>query len=344
MSDNILFSDDPGRDLKRFLDSKNYSKIAVLTDNHTALSCYPKLQPILPAHQSIEISSGEEHKTIATCEFIWTKMTDQALDRHAVLIIIGGGVLGDMGGFCAATYKRGIDFILIPTTLLSQVDASIGGKLGVDFKHFKNHIGVFQTPVFTLLHSGFLHTLPTAEKRSGFAEVIKHALIADAGVWKEIQKRSLPDQAWDKLLKHSVNVKLNVVTEDPYEKGLRKILNAGHTIGHAIETFLLDVNRKVLHGEAVAAGLICESFLAREKGMLSEQEFEEIRHYILTVFGKIRLEPGEEEVVVKLTTQDKKNKENRILCVLLDGIGKAQWDCEIRPEEVKRALSFYRSA
>lgn len=344
MSDNILFSDNPGPDLKRFLDVKNYSKIAVLTDNHTALSCYPKLQPILPVHQNIEISSGEEHKTIATCEFIWTKMTDQALDRHAVLIIIGGGVLGDMGGFCAATYKRGIDFILIPTTLLSQVDASIGGKLGVDFKHFKNHIGVFQTPVFTLLHSGFLHTLPTAEKRSGFAEVIKHALIADAGVWQEIQKRSLADQAWDKLLKHSVNVKLKVVTEDPYEKGLRKVLNAGHTIGHAIETFLLDVNRKVLHGEAVAAGLICESFLAREKGMLSEEEFEEIRHYILTVFGKIRLEPGEEEVIVKLTRQDKKNKENRILCVLLDGIGKAQWDCEIRPEEVKRALSFYRSA
>jgi 3-dehydroquinate synthase len=344
MTDNILFSADPGPDLKKFLEEKKYSKIAVLTDNHTAVSCYPKLQPILPPHQKIEIPSGEEYKTISTCEVIWTKMTDQALDRHAVLIIIGGGVLGDMGGFCAATYKRGIDFILIPTTLLSQVDASIGGKLGIDFKHFKNHIGVFQIPVFTLLHSGFLQTLPHEEKRSGFAEVIKHALIADAGQWKEIQKKTIEHQPWDILLKHSVKVKLNVVTQDPYEKGLRKILNAGHTVGHALETYLLNANRKILHGEAVAVGLVCEGFLAWEKGMLSQEAFEEIRRYILAIFGKVMFEPEEEEAITNLTTQDKKNKENKILCVLLDGIGKARWDCEVRPEEVKRALAFYRSA
>ena len=344
MTDNILFSADPGPDLKKFLEGKNYSKIAVLTDNNTALCCYPKLQQILPPHQKIEIASGEEHKTISTCEAIWTKMTDQEMDRHSVLIVIGGGVLGDMGGFCAATYKRGIDFILIPTTLLSQVDASIGGKLGIDFKHFKNHIGVFQTPVFTLLHSGFLNTLPEAEKRSGFAEVIKHALVADPHMWKEIQKKSIHDQPWDLLLKHSVDVKLKVVTQDPYEKGLRKILNAGHTIGHAIETYLLNANRKILHGEAVAVGLVCEGFLACEKGMLSQQAFEEIHQYILTVFGKVKFESGEEEAIAKLTTQDKKNKANKILCVLLEGIGKARWDCEVKPEEVKRALAFYRSA
>jgi 3-dehydroquinate synthase len=344
MTDNIQFSDDPAHDLKRFLDDKKYSKVAVLTDHNTARHCYPKLAQVLPFHQNIEIASGEEQKNIATCDAIWTKMTHQELDRHSVLIIIGGGVLGDMGGFCAATYKRGIDFILIPTTLLAQVDASIGGKLGIDFKHFKNHIGVFQTPVLTLIHAGFLDTLPEAEKRSGFAEVIKHALIADRKVWQEIEALSFVDQPWDMLLKHSVAVKLNVVSEDPYEKGLRKTLNAGHTIGHALETFLLTANRKILHGEAVAAGLVCESFIALEKGKLVQEEFDEIRRFIIKVFGKVGFDAGEEEDIAKLTIQDKKNKENRILCVLLDGIGKARWDCEIRPEDVKRALSFYRSA
>lgn len=344
MTDNILFSDDPASDLKHFLESRKYSKVAVLTDSHTALYCYPAFQKVLPTHELIEIASGEEHKNIDTCGFIWEKMTLAELDRHSVMIIIGGGVLGDMGGFCAATYKRGIDFILIPTTLLSQVDASIGGKLGIDFKHFKNHIGVFQTPVFTLLHSGFLKTLPEAEKRSGFAEVIKHALISDAAAWNDIRKHSFSEQPWEKLLPHSVNVKLKVVTEDPYEKGLRKTLNAGHTIGHAVETFLLQSNRKILHGEAVAAGLVCEAFLARERGMLTETEFAEILNYILNVFGKVTFSSNEEEAIAGLTTQDKKNKGNRILCVLLDGIGNAKWDCEIRPEEVKRALAFYRSA
>lgn len=344
MADNILFSAEPAASLKAFLEKKKYSRVAVLTDDHTVRDCYPLLRNALPAHLHIQVPSGEEHKNLATCEFIWGKMTDEALDRHAALVIIGGGVLGDMGGFCAATYKRGIDFVLVPTTLLSQVDASIGGKLGIDFQHFKNHIGVFKTPAFTLLHSGFLKTLPEEEKRSGFAEVIKHALIADAAVWKEIKGRRLSEQPWDMLLPHSVNVKLKVVTEDPYEKGLRKVLNAGHTIGHALETYLLQSNRKILHGEAVAAGLICEAFLARERGMLQQKEFNEIVHYIVSVFGKVELLAGEEEKIAERAGQDKKNKGNKILCVLLDGIGNARWDCEIRPEEVKRALSFYRSA
>jgi 3-dehydroquinate synthase len=344
MTDNILFSADPAGDLSGFLEERKYSKLAVLTDDHTAADCYPLLSKAIPSHHNIEVSSGEEHKNLTTCELIWGKMTDQALDRHSALIIVGGGVLGDMGGFCAATYKRGIDFVLIPTTLLSQVDASIGGKLGIDFRDFKNHIGVFKTPALTILHSGFLSTLPAAEKRSGFAEVIKHALIADKETWREIRERSFDDQPWDHLLRHSVSVKRRVVSQDPYESGLRKVLNAGHTIGHAVETFLLQTKRKILHGEAVAVGLVCEAFLAREKGMLSDHDFQEIPTYLLRVFGKVELKEGEEVDITSLTTQDKKNKGNKTLCVLLDGIGNARWDCEIRPDEVKRALSFYRSA
>jgi 3-dehydroquinate synthase len=344
MTDNILFTPDAAADLNSFLVRKNYSKATVLTDVNTSKYCYPKIHPKMGPHDKIEVASGEELKNIATCEYIWSEMTDQAMDRHSVLIILGGGVLGDMGGFCAATYKRGIDFILIPTTLLSQVDASIGGKLGIDFNHFKNHIGVFQTPALTLLDAGFLTTLPKEEKRSGFAEVIKHALIADNSMWEVIKKNSLDNQHWDSLLKHSVKVKLNVVTEDPYEKGLRKTLNAGHTIGHALETYLLNANRKVLHGEAVAAGIICEGFLARERGMLEPEEFDQMCSYILEVFGKVTFQPEEAEAIAALAKQDKKNKGNKILCVLLEGIGKARWDCEVRPEDVKRALSFYCSA
>ena len=344
MTDNILFSTEPATDLKNFLREKNYSKVVVLTDEHTTVYCYSHIDIGLPLHEKIEIHSGEEQKNITTCASIWDEMTSLEMDRHSALIILGGGVLGDMGGFCAATYKRGIDFVLIPTTLLSQVDASIGGKLGVDFRHLKNHIGVFQTPVLTLLHSGFLSTLPEMEMRSGFAEVIKHALISDISAWSQLRSHSFQDQPWESLIRHSVKVKLNVVSADPFEKGLRKTLNAGHTIGHAVETFLLQSQRKILHGEAVAVGLVCEAFLAREKGMLSDQEFQEIQQYILAVFGKIHLAAGEEEAIARLTAQDKKNKGNRILCVLLNGIGNAKWDCEISSEEVKRALAFYRSA
>jgi 3-dehydroquinate synthase len=270
-------------------------------------------------------------------------MTDQALDRHSVLIVIGGGVLGDMGGFCAATFKRGIDFVLIPTTLLSQVDASIGGKLGVDFNHFKNHIGVFQHPALTILHAGFLKTLSSRELRSGFAEIIKHTLISDPAMWETIRLSSYSSLDWQALTKHSVSFKQKVVSEDPKEKGLRKILNAGHTIGHAIETYLLDSGNKVLHGEAIAGGLIVEGFIARERGLLKADALEAISTYILSIYGKVQIADNADDRILELALQDKKNLGNKILCVLLDGIGKARWDCEISSDEVKRALSFYRS-
>jgi 3-dehydroquinate synthase len=256
---------------------------------------------------------------------------------------VGGGVLGDMGGFCAATYKRGIDFILVATTLLAQADASIGGKLAVDFNHFKNHIGVFQLPALTLLYSGFFESLPFSELRSGFAEVVKHTLISDRAMWNELRRKDLKSQDWNKLVLHSVKYKAYVVTEDPKEKGLRKILNAGHTIGHAVESFLLANSSKVLHGEAIAAGLIAEAHIAVKRNLLDEDSFKEIAEYLLKIFGKISLKSEQLNDIALLALQDKKNKENKILCVLLDGIGNAQLDCEISLEEVKDALNFYRS-
>ncbi len=343
MADNILFSTDPAGDLAGFLRERGHSKICVVTDEHTVVHCYPELAASLPPHQRVTLPAGEAHKNLDTCARLWQAFTDQALDRRSVVVVVGGGVLGDMAGFCAATYKRGIDFILVPTTLLAQVDASIGGKLGVDFNHFKNHIGVFQHPALTLLHAGFLKTLPEAELRSGFAEIVKHTLIADASMWNEIRGREFAEQDWEKLIHHSVQVKKRIVADDPREKGLRKVLNAGHTLGHAIETHMLNMGNHILHGEAVAAGLICEAAIAMDRGLLTREHGQEISDYLNANFPRINLPENDDEVIAALTVQDKKNQGNKILCVLLEGPGKARWDCEISLDEVKGALSSYRT-
>src|SRR5688572_6776733 len=324
LPDNVLFSADPAKDLREFVLAKKYSKLAVLTDENTRAHCYAEVSYLLPDHFVIEINSGEENKSLASCTAIWQAMTDHTLDRHACVIILGGGVLGDMGGFCAATYKRGIDFILVPTTLLAQADASIGGKLGIDFNHFKNHIGVFQKPILTLIYSGFLKSLPLPELRSGFAEVVKHTLISDRPMWEAVSSRSLGDQPWDVLIRHSVEFKARVTTEDPTEKGLRKILNAGHTVGHALETFLLNKGRRILHGEAIAVGLIAEVYIAQARSMISEEELHKICSFLVQVYGKISIKESELDEISRLILQDKKNKENKILCVLLDGIGRSR--------------------
>ena len=315
----------------------------VLADEHTQEFCYPVISGFLPEHGVLTVESGEESKVLETCEAIWQTMTDERLDRHAALIIIGGGVLGDMGGFCAATYKRGIDFILIPTTLLAQADASIGGKLGIDFNNFKNHIGAFKQPALTLLHAGFLKTLPEQELRSGFAEVIKHALISDKKLWDVIRTKDLKSQDWNALLKQSAEFKYSIIEQDPFEKGLRKILNAGHSVGHALESYFLSNGNKILHGEAIAAGLIAEAYIASKKKLLDDASLKEITTYILKIFGKLTIPQNALEQIAELCLQDKKNKGNSVFSALPNGIGKAKWDVEISAEEIAESLRFYRS-
>jgi len=341
LPDNIKFSTDPTKELAGFIQTRKYSSLTVLTDNNTHIHCYPLIASALPPHSIINIKSGEEEKNLDTCALIWKEMTNQLLDRHACILILGGGVLGDMGGFCAATYKRGIDFILIPTTLLAQTDASIGGKLGIDFNNLKNHIGIFQQPALTLIHSGFISTLPAAELRSGFAEVIKHTLISDRNMWQQISALPLEKQSWELLTRHSVEFKAGVTLQDPTEQGLRKILNAGHTIGHALESYLLNSGRRVLHGEAIAVGLITEAFVANGRGLISSEDLAAITTFIVSIFGKIDLDAGVRNAVNELIMQDKKNKAGKILCVLLNGIGQARWDYEISLAEVDEALAYY---
>ncbi|MEQ8424632.1 MAG: iron-containing alcohol dehydrogenase, partial [Cyclobacteriaceae bacterium] len=194
---SVIIKKNIGQALKDVLNQKTYSKVGVLVDANTENLCLPTIAKELPNHEIIRVEPGEKFKTLETCERIWEQLTQKGFDRFSVLIVLGGGVLGDMGGFCASTYKRGIDFILIPTTLLSQVDASVGGKLGIDFMGFKNHIGLFREPEATFISSAFLSTLPIRELRSGFAEVIKHSLICNASKWKSITQNGLEEQNWD---------------------------------------------------------------------------------------------------------------------------------------------------
>lgn len=330
--------------LPAFIGANSYSKIIVIVDTQTRRHCYPLVKELLPAHVLITVPNGENHKTLQTCETIWDGITRAEVDRHGLVINIGGGVIGDMGGFCAAVYKRGIDFIQIPTTLLSQVDASVGGKLGIDFNGFKNHLGVFNLPKRVLIDPVFLKTLPERELRSGFAEVIKHCLIADAAKWNEIKELDFDMQNWPDLIAHSVAVKQKVVSEDPTEKGLRKILNFGHTLGHAVETHFLSKPKKsqLLHGEAIAAGMIMEAFLAFKKKSISEQELGEIEEFLFAIYGKVSIRPEDTAAILEFTRQDKKNKGRKILFSLLHGIGNCSYDITATSAEMLSAIEYYQ--
>jgi len=320
---------------------RKYSCIGVLVDENTRRLCYEQIRDKLPPHHVIQIPAGETHKNLYTCQQIWQQLTDYQFDRHSLLIVLGGGVLGDMGGFCAATFKRGIDFLLVPTTLLAQVDASIGGKLGVDFGPYKNHIGVFQQPVLTCIATNFLETLPERELRSGFAEVIKHCLVADKKMWNTIRTRSLREQDWLTLVKHSVKIKNKVVKKDPLEKGFRKILNFGHTIGHAMEGHFLASSNRLFHGEAIAAGMIMETFIASRKKLLADEDLQDVTHYILSIFGKVGM--PRENTWMNLLKQDKKNKGDKILIALPTQLGKAVWDVPVSEKEIRDSIEYYQS-
>jgi 3-dehydroquinate synthase len=330
-----------GSILSKYLAAHNYSQIAVIVDDKTKRFCYPKIKSLLPKHLLVSIKNGEINKNLETCGHIWQVLTDANADRHSLVINLGGGVIGDMGGFCASTYKRGIDFIQMPTTLLSQVDASVGGKLGIDFNGFKNHIGVFRVPNLVIIDPDFLKTLPMSELRSGFAEVIKHCLIKDADMWGQISRKDLAEQNWAALIAHSVAIKSAITEADPTEKGLRKILNFGHTLGHAVETYLLNSPRHLLHGEAIAVGMITEAYISMKRGHISKAELAEIEEYIFAIYGKVDIKEADFEAVIKLTLQDKKNRAGKVLFSLLKGIGNCMYDVEVSNKEMRAALGYY---
>jgi len=340
---SLFFTDAIHEKLKEYVSDESYSSIVILVDENTDKHCYPLIQEALPGHHKIVIKSGEAYKTLETCKQIWTELTNYQLDRNSLLINLGGGVIGDMGGFCAATYKRGIDFINLPTTLLSQVDASIGGKLGIDFKGFKNHIGLFKDPNAILIDTVFLKTLSKNEFLSGFAEIIKHSIIASEEQWNYLSSTPFEDINFAELIPKSVAIKKRVVEEDPYEKGKRKILNFGHTVGHAIESFYLDSDSHLLHGEAIAIGMICESYIARKLNLLSEKENKLIENFIRKHYRTHQSIEDDIEGIYALALQDKKNKASKILMSLPNGIGSAQFDIEVNQQLFVESLNYYSS-
>lgn len=333
--------DDIGTSLKDFFAEHQYSKIAVLVDENTGRHCYPIIQKHLPEHILIEIQSGEVNKNLRTCEHIWQELTNHHFDRKSLMVNLGGGVIGDMGGFCAVTYKRGIDFINIPTTLLAAVDANIGGKLGIDFQGFKNHLGFFQDPNEVFIDPVFLRTLSPRELRSGFAEVIKHGLIADADYFHAVMKEELNQPNWNAVIAHSVHIKSEVVAEDPREKGLRKILNFGHTVGHAIESFYLESENHLLHGEAIAIGMVCEAYLSTKLLGMSEDDLATITETMFRVYPELVINKKDFTSIIKLMYQDKKNINSFLNHSLLYELGRAGYDVAVDEKDVMDSLFYY---
>ncbi|MCL4125963.1 UNVERIFIED_CONTAM: hypothetical protein GTU68_012040 [Idotea baltica] len=269
-------------------------------------------------------------------------MTKAALDRKALVVNLGGGVIGDMGGFVAGTYKRGIDFAQVPTTLLAQVDASVGGKLGIDFNGLKNHIGLFRNPIGVYINPMFLETLSFEEKRSGFAEIVKHHLIADNEAWQKLKEiTDLNELGYPNLIQHSIDIKSRIVESDPEEKGARKSLNFGHTVGHAVETYFLESGNRLLHGEAIAIGMICEAWISHQIGTLSEDELTEITEFFLRFYPKSKILTNTYPAIVHFAKNDKKNQDGKILCTLLNGIGEFQVNVSIDHSQITKSLDYY---
>jgi len=340
--ENLVFTENAANALNGILGSMQYSQMACLVDENTRKFCLDRIKDSLQGNELIiEIESGESQKHLDTCKSIWSRLTESEFDRQGLLINLGGGVICDMGGFCAATYKRGIKFINIPTSLLAMVDAGFGGKVGIDFHDIKNQVGLFSEPENVIVDPAFLETLPDDQLKSGFAEIIKHSLIADAGYFDEIVKYNLNDQPWDQHIVNSIKIKNGVVMQDPYETGFRKILNFGHTVGHAVESYFLGTNNNLLHGEAVALGMICEIYLSEKVLKLESEKAERACSYIRSIFGTLKISENAINEIVNIIKQDKKSNEEKIQAVLLNDIAIPEIDCEVSNEDIKESLLYY---
>ncbi len=330
--------------LNRLLTERQYSRIAILVDENTRRDCLPLLQEQVPFDDPliIEIPAGETHKNINTCGIIWSSLMAADFNPKALVLNLGGGVIGDMGGFCASTFKRGIDFIQIPTTLLAQVDASIGGKLGIDFADIKNSVGLFCNPQAVLIEPAFLQTLSARERRSGFAEIIKHSLIADVAQW-EAQKEltDLTDLDWAAIIPPSLGIKKRVVEADPFEQNIRKALNFGHTVGHAVESKALETDTPLLHGEAIAIGMICEAFLSHHLSTLAAADLEHISRFIIQHYGHHQQDPASFSQLIAIMKNDKKNEASEINCTLLKSPGQASINHDCSEALILESLVYY---
>ncbi|WP_308224234.1 MULTISPECIES: 3-dehydroquinate synthase [Prevotella] len=349
MNQKVIVSGNLERDLVNAIAECEHDKIFILTDQTTHDMCLPKLQNFLclKGAQSIVIKAGDTNKTLDSLAEVWTALSQGGATRHSLMINLGGGMVTDLGGFAASTFKRGIDFINIPTTLLAMVDASVGGKTGINFGGLKNEIGVFSDSKFVIINTQFLDTLDHDNICSGYAEMLKHGLISDNKHWAELVGFNLaqPDLAQlQRMVAESIKVKERIVTEDPHEHGIRKALNLGHTVGHALESFAMKHGRPVLHGYAVAYGMVCELYLsARKTGFPTDKMHQTVR-FILDHYGRLPYTCDDYPELLELMRHDKKNTSGIINFTLLGGIGDIRINQTATKEEIEEALDFLREA
>ena len=320
---------------------KYWTNTYILCDENTKVDCLPTLLdavPFLEEANLLVLDPGEEYKTLEICDSLWSSLIDTGADRKSLLINLGGGVITDMGGFVASTFKRGIDFIHIPTTLLGQVDAAIGGKTGVNLEYSKNQVGTFAHPLFTFIDSQFLRTLPEREFVSGMGEVIKYGLISDKQVFDLLKDKQSLISNLDILIKLSTDIKNEYVTTDFKENGDRKKLNFGHTVGHGIESYFIG---EVLHGEAIGAGMICESYISFKKDLVSKEELMEIQNMVFSFFTKIEIVDKGIDLILNEMKADKKNVNGKLNFTLLSGIGTSEVDHFVDDELAKESLIYY---
>ncbi|WP_299437044.1 3-dehydroquinate synthase [uncultured Aquimarina sp.] len=345
----VYFNDECYTALNAYLEKANHSKIFILVDSNTYENCYAHFMSKIEKEYEIEvleIEPGEINKNIDTCSSIWSVLAEYGADRKSLLINLGGGVVTDLGGFIACTYKRGISYINVPTSLLAMVDASVGGKTGVDLGNLKNMVGVISESEMVLVDTEFLGTLPVNQMCSGFAEMLKHGLIQDKGYWEKMSDLSkLTTDDLDQLIYDSVVIKNKIVFEDPTEQNIRKYLNFGHTLGHAIESFYLTHPEKpeLLHGEAIAIGMILEGFISAAQLSLKEEELIIISQVILATFPKVDIDPNDYKEIMELLIHDKKNEKGNIYFVLLNTIGEAKYNCTVDNEIIIDAFEYYAS-
>ncbi len=346
----VFYSENAYLKLNDFLDRSNHSAVFILVDTNTHNHCLPAFLEKLDTSKTIEViemDAGEEFKNIETCTGIWNALSELGADRKGLMINLGGGVVTDLGGFVAGTFKRGIEFINVPTSLLSMVDASVGGKTGVDLGNLKNQIGVITQPQMVLIDPEYLSSLPAVEMRSGLAEILKHGLIADKEYWEkttDLQKLRLEDL--EELIAESIEIKTRIVEQDPTEQNIRKTLNFGHTLGHAIESYYLSHpdKEKLLHGEAIAIGMIMALYISTKVSNFPESNLREITKKILEVFQKVKITNKDFEKIIELLKFDKKNTHGRINFVLLKEIGNPVIDCTVPNNLILEALEYYKNA
>ncbi|QYA26547.1 3-dehydroquinate synthase [Gramella sp. MT6] len=343
----VLYAENGYEKLNAFINSEKPSKIFILVDSNTHSFCLSRFLQKIGTDiitEVIEIEAGEEFKNLQTCEGVWNALSELEADRKSLVINLGGGVVTDLGGFVASTFKRGIQFINVPTTLLSMVDASVGGKTGVDLGNLKNQIGVIIQPEMVLIDSDYLETLSPQEMRSGLAEILKHGLIANENYWNKVTNLAELDLSdLDEIIKDSVDIKAEIVKKDPFEKNIRKTLNYGHTLGHAIESYCLThpEKNKLLHGEAIAAGMILESYISHKLEDFPEAKLQQINEVIKKMYGKEEFSNEDISRIKDLMKFDKKNERGNINFVLLKDIGEPLIDIIVPNDVIDKAFEYY---